>query len=292
MQLQRPSSRTVYNHLSVTAGGLYSESIGIRGSQWAPVIKAGGANCKSELIRRPVLGDGATRRNKWCGKRSPLSAKARAARWRSNRMRNQWCEKCFPFAPALPRAQVDHLQLNAWFISKEMRLFRVLTPSCITLKGCTISKDSLVSLIKSLSKFESLHLQNLTYLKSNEESPEFPFSRPLEKLSVGAVEPGSIGHQSILNFTNDLSKLGLQVNEVTLEGGNLIEGWTAYADPVIRAFGANVKSLRMPPVLKSRCNPLHSYVKALVFNPPIQIPRSRTSRHARNYNPWSFALPM
>lgn len=160
--------------------------------------------------------------------------------------------------------RLTHLELIDYTIPEEMGVFSAFkdTLSSITLEWCIMSKSSLVSLIEYFPKLQSLHIKALQAYDESEE-PTHQISRTLEKLSVSGQE---IRKHLIVRLSEDLSGLGLQVNELTLQWirpeEDLDGGWTLYTDAVIGAFAASVKSLRMIPItniFNGRSNPLRSY---------------------------------
>jgi hypothetical protein len=156
----------------------------------------------------------------------------------------------------LPLERLNHLELcRSGFVlspqgSERFSPFKK-TLSRITLRSCSISKNSFVSLVDYFPNLQFLHLERLSDAGSHE--PITRISRTLEKLSM-PIESLST---RFLDLLVDLSELGLRFNEVDLQSVEPRDdrGRGISADRVIVAFGASVKRLRLPFAHDSRCNP-------------------------------------
>jgi hypothetical protein len=131
------------------------------------------------------------------------------------------------------------------------------TLSCIALKKCSISINSLFSLIDFFPNLQSLRIDELSRASVCEPTTQIP--RTLEKFSVDV----GVMMRGCVFLYNGLWAQGLRFNEVNFEhvdrGQDL--GFLTLAVHGVGAFGASAKRLRLPlfPRPECRCNTLYYY---------------------------------
>ena len=150
--------------------------------------------------------------------------------------------------------QLRHLNLGLADISlssKEIGSFHAFkfTLSSINLVMCRISRGTLIALINYFPNLEILCLVHLFCRKPSDKIPLLP-RPPLKRLHIDDGLP------DFLDLLNDLSGLGLRVDEVIFKPTNPSQG---FVNRVASAFGANLQCLRLPRVTSSMCNPTYSY---------------------------------
>ena len=130
---------------------------------------------------------------------------------------------------------------------QEIELFSAFkhTLSYIGLWYCSISRNMLVHLINYFPNLGCLRLELPIYMNSDDEETTLSSQIPLKKLYIDEV-PGSF-----LRVLEELSRLGLCFNDITLYPVALNLLSTVFANFIVRTFGTRAQCLRLPEI--SRC---------------------------------------
>ena len=120
------------------------------------------------------------------------------------------------------------------------------TLSYIRLSHCEISKDMFVAVVKYFPKLECFDFLNLRLNDFHDRAPLTP--QPLmsrKKLII--VEQ----YIEFMYIPDQLSKLGLRFDEISLPYHSQPEPWMKFANEISRVFRDSVKCLRLPEIPSS-----------------------------------------
>lgn len=112
------------------------------------------------------------------------------------------------------------------------------TFSHVSLSGCSVTKNALITIINYFPHLSCFHLCRPDYHREDEPSPSLR-RLSLKKLHVTECSGGT------LDLLGEMSKLGLNFEEVVLHSMTLTSSWPEFLEYIIGAFGKTTKRMRI-----------------------------------------------